>query len=89
MHPNSIFSQNTPSEGPQNTLDSGPPIGFHMQISNVSFLIIASLFSHFALAEDGTRDGGGGGAFVCRDSAGAVTSVELLDLWEARELSGL
>lgn len=35
------------------------------------------------------KEGGGGGAYVCRDAATKVVqTVELVDLWEARELGG-
>ena len=36
----------------------------------------------------GGANGGGGGAYVCRDSSGKITNAELLDLFEAREVSG-
>lgn len=36
----------------------------------------------------GGMNGGGGRAVVCRDSSGKITSAELLDLYEAREVFG-
>lgn len=41
-----------------------------------------------AVAEAGTRDGGGGKGVVCRNPDGSIKSVELLDLWEARMVYG-
>lgn len=34
------------------------------------------------------KEGGGGGAFVCRNSANEIMNSELLDLWEGREIIG-
>ncbi|MGZ3711530.1 MAG: hypothetical protein ACXVBE_07225 [Bdellovibrionota bacterium] len=47
-----------------------------------------SLVSTHAYAAGGS-DGGGGGAFVCRNADKSVKNTELLDLFEAREVSGL
>jgi hypothetical protein len=38
------------------------------------------------LSSDGTISGGGGQGVVCRDANGAVKTVELLDLWEAKHI---
>ncbi len=37
----------------------------------------------------GAVSGGGGRGIVCRNTDGTVKSIEILDLWEARELHGL
>jgi hypothetical protein len=42
-----------------------------------------------AFANGGQEVGNGGDAVVCRDAGGAVTSAELLDYYEARELRGI
>ncbi len=44
------------------------------------------LFSGSTFA--GVMNGGGGKGVICRDSQSKVTSVELLDLWEARVIYG-
>lgn len=50
-----------------------------------NFLLLIGLTA----AQAGVITGGGGGSFVCRDANNSVASVDLLDLWEAREISGL
>ena len=53
-------------------------------------LILTSLIAVYGLVPSlstaGGLDGGGGGASVCRDQSGQLTSVQLLDLWEAENL---
>jgi hypothetical protein len=46
--------------------------------------ILILLFPFLAAA--GVMSGGGGKGVVCRDAEQKITSVELLDLWEARTL---
>ena len=41
-----------------------------------------------ASASIGNADGGGGKGVVCRTANGAIKSVELLDIWEAKNLFG-
>ncbi len=54
-------------------------------------LLCGLLASHSALGGSvpeisaGTKDGGGGGVYLCRDSAGQVQKALLADLWEATE----
>ncbi len=50
-----------------------------------SFLVAVLLLAVIQV-KAGPSTSGGGGAFVCRDSKGQVTSSELLDLWEAKNL---
>ena len=54
------------------------------------FLTLSGGKLSLAMAEDafesGGRDGGGGKGVVCRNPDGSIKSVELLDLWEAREI---
>ena len=40
-------------------------------------------------AQDGAISGGGGKGVVCRDAQGAITSVQTLDLFEAKAMYGL
>ncbi|OQW48826.1 MAG: hypothetical protein A4S09_13590 [Proteobacteria bacterium SG_bin7] len=47
-----------------------------------TIIFITLIFS--SISAFAGREGGGGKGFVCRDSNGNVTSVELLDLWEER-----
>lgn len=49
----------------------------------------ALFFFSISFAHAGVISGGGGGAFVCRDANNGVMSSELLDFWEAREISDL
>jgi hypothetical protein len=53
----------------------------------VSLITMAMIFTSLAFA--GSEGGNGGGGIVCRDSSGQVTSVEILDFYEARTLRGL
>lgn len=46
--------------------------------------IVLLLMGRATWAVGGTDTGGGGGAVVCRDANGAITSAELLDLYEIR-----
>ncbi len=39
-------------------------------------------------AHEGAISGGGGKGVVCRDTAGAITSVQTLDLYEAKVMYG-
>jgi hypothetical protein len=59
--------------------------------TQIYIFILAQLYSAIAYAgglkeANGAISGGGGKSVVCRDSAGAITSVELLDIWEAKTL---
>ncbi len=47
------------------------------------------LFGAMANATVGGVDGGGGKSVVCRDNSGAITSAEVLDLYEGRIQFGL
>lgn len=53
-----------------------------------SFWAVAVFFLTQA-AYAGAVNSGGGKAIVCRDSRNRIKSVEVLDLWEAREILGL
>ena len=65
-----------------------------MNIRYFSILSLGLLFTlNLAQAEsegdaEGPRTGGGGGAYVCRNAGKEIESVELLDLFETRELDG-
>lgn len=51
------------------------------------FLILLSMFVTPAFAAGlGGEAGGGGKVVVCKNHAGKIASVELLDLWEARKI---
>lgn len=50
------------------------------------FICLMSTFALSAFA--GPQGSGGGKGVVCHDASGNVQSVELLDLWEAREVYG-
>lgn len=52
------------------------------------FALAILLFLAPALTRAGVISGGGGGALVCRNADGTVTSAELLDLWEAHAMGG-
>lgn len=52
-------------------------------------LLILMFISCASLSRAGGVDGGGGGAFVCRDSKGNLLNSELLDLWEAGKINQL
>jgi len=56
--------------------------------SLVLFGFFAACGWNSAYARNGGADVGGGMAVVCRDEAGKIESVELLDLWEARVVYG-
>lgn len=45
----------------------------------VSLLLLSTPFAH---ADDGGINGGGGGAYVCRNADGSVRSAKWIDLWE-------
>ncbi len=47
------------------------------------FVLIANPLLAQAIATLGGEAGGGGKAVVCRNPAGAISTVQLLDLWEA------
>jgi hypothetical protein len=49
---------------------------------------VLMFFSLTVFAGVGGVDGGGGKSIVCRDSAGQITSAEVLDLYEARMMFG-
>ncbi len=46
-------------------------------------LLAAVAFFTAASAMAGTKDGGGGGAYVCRNADGSIRSARMADLWEA------
>lgn len=50
----------------------------------LAYLLLLGSVSAFA----GVMNGGGGKGVVCKDSQNKITSVELLDLWEAKTLFG-
>lgn len=54
-----------------------------MRSFKLYFLVIVSAST---LAFAGGMEGGGGKGVVCRDSAGHIQSVELLDLWETKNI---
>jgi hypothetical protein len=54
--------------------------------SILATILLLSGLQAQAICPSGPSTSGGGGAFVCRDSNGQVTSSELLDLWEAKNL---
>ncbi len=55
-------------------------------------LLFSSIVFSYSMAHaewqawTGAVSGGGGKGVICRDSSGAVTSAELLDLWEGQNL---
>ena len=53
------------------------------------FLLGLVTWGTMAHASAGGVDGGGGKSIVCRDTAGAIKSAEVLDLYEGRVLFGL
>jgi hypothetical protein len=55
-------------------------------MKSVKFMFLAALAASSLSAFAGPNDSGGGKAVVCKHWYGTVKSVELLDLWEAREL---
>ncbi len=57
-----------------------------MKTNRIVFLAAAFLMSTKAFA--GVGSSGGGKGVVCRDIVGAIQSVELLDLWEAKHIYG-
>lgn len=54
-------------------------------VLKIKMLILLTLVSSIVLAAGKGSDGGGKG-IICRDKKGAISSVELLDLWEARTI---
>ena len=62
-----------------------------MEMMNLSAVALATLLGFFQLpawAQVGGSDVGGGQGVVCYSPSGHVHKVELLDLWEARNLYG-
>lgn len=57
-----------------------------MKTNRIVFVAAAFLMSTKAFA--GVGSSGGGKGVVCRTTAGTVSSVELLDLWEAKNVYG-
>jgi hypothetical protein len=53
-----------------------------------TFTLITILNTQSHAATEGGMHGGGGKGVVCRNTDGSIKSVELLDLWEAREIYG-
>jgi hypothetical protein len=55
--------------------------------TGVGLLLIGLTFGSIAFA--GIKEGGGGGAYVCRNPDNSIKSVQLVDLWEATETLGM
>ncbi|PIU00466.1 MAG: hypothetical protein COT74_05935 [Bdellovibrionales bacterium CG10_big_fil_rev_8_21_14_0_10_45_34] len=55
----------------------------------LALLTIVVPFFAAAMAQAGAVTGGGGKGVICRDSNGAITFAELLDLFEAKQVYGL
>ncbi len=50
---------------------------------------LALISTKNAIAQGGSKGGGGGKAVVCRNSAGKISKAEVLDVFEAKNLFGL
>jgi hypothetical protein len=57
-------------------------------LSAALMVALSTSYSISSLATKGGMHGGGGKGVVCRNTDGSIKSVELLDLWEAREIYG-
>src|SRR4051794_20098658 len=60
-----------------------------MRRSHFSLLTLFAILAVASGAVAGNETGHGGGAIVCRNGMGQVTSAELLDLWEGKVELGL
>lgn len=54
-------------------------------MKSLVFISIHLLFA-FSAYGSGPISSGGGGVFVCRDKQGQINSVEMIDLWEIKNI---